>query len=83
MDTAFLTARITATRALIVSLEDALAGLAADPTASFSIDTGQTKKVVTSINISELRNSLDSAYSRLYALEARLYGGSVTAVPGW
>lgn len=75
MDREFLEARITATKAAIIALETAIDTLAAGAQ-SFTLDTGQTREVVTKAQLGELNRTLDATYNRLAVLEQRLNGGS-------
>lgn len=78
MDAAFLQERITKTKALIVVIEDAL--LALGPNSglmSYTIDTGQSRQVVTRFDIARLNNMLDGLYNRCATMEARLNGSGV------
>ena len=83
VDTTFLEERIAACKARILLYEAAITQISSGAVQSFSIDTGQTRKVVTMANITEAKNSLKGEFELLYALEARCYGGSVTARPGY
>lgn len=83
VDTDFLEERIAAVKARILLWEEAITQISGGAVQSFTIDTGQTRKVVTMANISESRRAMEAEYSLLYSLEARCYGGSVTARPGY
>lgn len=84
MSATFLKSRIEAVKSAIVEAEQAESDILSGAISSYSLDTGQTRQSVTSFNISELRNYIDSLYNRLSTLEARLYGsGSVTTRPDW
>jgi hypothetical protein len=84
MDREFLAARIAVTKGLIVAYEDAVLALsAANGVQSYTLDTGQSKQVVTRADISSLNAMLDSLYNRLATFEARLNGASLTAGPCW
>lgn len=84
MDSDFIQARITATKAQIVAYETAVTSLATGEISQYTLDTGQSRVVVTKINIATLNNAIDGLYNRLCTLEARLNGsGSVTVGPGW
>lgn len=84
MDVAFLQARITATEAQIVAYEDAITALVSTGIQQYTIDTGQTRQVVTRLDVVRLNKDLDALYNRLVILTARLSGGNVsTQVPGW
>lgn len=85
MDRTFLEARITATKALIEAWEDALTFFAANNgIQTYTIDTGQSRQVVTRSDIGTINRIIDSLMNRLATLEARLNGtGVVSARPGW
>lgn len=68
---------------MIVAYEEAIIAVSSGAVQSFSLDTGQSRQLVTKKNISTLSSALEAAYALLAALEARLYGASIQAVPGW
>ncbi len=76
MDRSFIRERIDATKAQIVALENAALALATGEIQSYTLDTGQSRQVVTRLNITELENAIDGAYNRCAILEARLSGGN-------
>jgi len=76
----FLQERITKTKEQIVLYEDAISFLAANPTRSYRLDTGQSVQDVTRFNIKDLQYSLDGLYNRLSTLDARATGNGVTQV---
>jgi len=82
--TTYLEARIAATEARILAYETAISTLTVGGAQSFTLDTGQTRQVVTMINITEMRKALVADLSLLADLCALLYGtGTVTARPAW
>jgi len=84
MNRTFIAARIAATQAEIIALEDALLALATNQIQSYTFDSGQTRQVATRLNLTELRKAVDSLYNRCATLEARLTGGNVLkANPAW
>ena len=85
MDREFLQARIDATKDLIERWENALVILAANNgIQSYTIDTGQSRQVVTRSDIGTINRIIDSLMNRLATLEARLNGSGVVNVrPGW
>lgn len=84
MDAAFLQERITATKAEIVALENAAIDLSSGAIISYTIDTGQSRQVVTRSSVSTINTVIDSLYNRLATLEARLNGsGTVIGRPAW
>ena len=80
MDATFVQDRITATKAAIVAAETAETAIMGGTMQSYSIDTGQTRQVVTKFNITELRKYIDSLYNRCATLQARLTGSGVLIV---
>lgn len=83
MDTAFIQARIDATKAQIVAYEDAALALAAGAQ-SYTLDTGQSRQVVTKMELQQIQATIDALYNRCVTLEARLTGnGVLTVVPAW
>jgi len=83
MDAAFLRTRITATKAQIIALEDAMLALIAGTILSYSLDTGQSVQKVTKQDIDKVEAVIASLDNRCATLEARLNGGTVTARPAW
>jgi hypothetical protein len=81
MDESFLADRITKTKALIILYEDALTFLAANPTQSYRLDTGQSIQDVRRANLAELQTTLDSLYNRLCTFEARQNGAATVVQP--
>lgn len=83
MDGTFLDERITATKLAIVEYEAALAALATG-VQSYTLDTGQTRQVVTRHNITSMTAALDTLYDRLSTLDTRKDGRGVKNMrPGW
>jgi hypothetical protein len=84
MTSEFLKARITATKTLIVELEDAAASLSSGAIISYTFDTGQDRQTVTRANIHVINQTIDMLYNRLVTLEARLTGnGTTIGRPAW
>lgn len=84
MDAAFIQARITKTKELIVAYENAVDALVIGQIQSYTIDTGQSKQTVTNVNIEKLNDAIDGLYNRCATLEARLNGsGGGIVSPGW
>jgi len=84
VDDTFLTARIDATKALIIAYEGAVLALGVSGgVESYELDTGQDRQRVTRSSIPALNRMLDGLYNRLATLEARVYGGAITMRPGW
>lgn len=83
MDRTFITDRITATKAQIIAFEDAALALATNQIQSYTMDSGQTRQVVTRLNLTELENAINRLYNRCATLEARLNGGTLSLRPAW
>ena len=85
MDAAYLTERITKTKAIISAYEDAILALGvAGGIESYTLDTGQARQVVTRYDLDKLNQTLGSLYNRLCVFQSRLTGGGVTiARPAW
>ena len=84
MDKAFLTERITKTKAIIIAYEDAILALTTGGVESYTLDTGQNVQKVTKINLSEMNKTLDGLYQRLCNFQTRLNGGgTITVAPAW
>ncbi len=84
MDKAFLTERITVTKALIIAYEDAILALGqAGGIEHYRLDTGQSVQTVTRADLIDLQRILDTLYNRLDVFCAKLNGGVVTVRPAW
>jgi len=83
IDSDWLEARITRAKALIVAYEDAIESLTVGGAQSYTLDTGQTRTVVTRAQLGSLESGLARAENRLAALEARCRGGGVIGRPGF
>lgn len=84
MSTDFLQERIDATKALIVAAEEAVLALMSGAIQQYTMDTGQTRQVVTKANITTLNKAIDGLYNRYYTLLARQGNGGVGIVrPLW
>lgn len=83
--TQFLENRLTATQNAIIAYEDAITALATNGVSSYTLDTGQSRQVVTRLELGSMRLTLDNLYNRCATLEARLNGtGNTTVVcPQW
>lgn len=82
-DRAWLEERIAAKKALILKYEAALDSLAGGAQ-SYSLDTGQTRQVVSKANLTEMRNMVANLESDIATLQMRLNGcGRFVVRPGW
>ncbi len=76
--------RIEQARRMIEVYEEAIIKVGTDGVMSYTLDTGQTRQVVTKQNLTELRNALSSWENRLQMLENKLNGGgSFVMKPAW
>jgi hypothetical protein len=71
---AWLDARITKTEKLIESIEAAIDAIGSGAQ-SYTLDTGQSRQVVTKANVASLKTLLDSLENRRVMLKQRRYGG--------
>lgn len=83
MDSEFLQQRIEATKLAIVAYETAVLELTTGGVQSYTLDTGQSRQMVTRVDLAALHKSIDSLYNRLATLQARLNGGSILSRPAW
>jgi hypothetical protein len=82
-DRTWLEARIAAKKAAIEAFEAATLALAGGAQ-SYSLDTGQTRQVVTKANLSEMRIMISKLESDISTLQQRLNGcGRFQVRPGW
>ena len=82
-DSDWLKERLAAKKALIMAYETAMTALAGGAQ-SYSLDTGQTRQVVTKANLTEMRNAIAQLESDISTLQQRLYGcGRLYVRPGW
>jgi hypothetical protein len=80
----FIAARIETLKTQIIAYEDAMTALSSGAIMSYTLDTGQSRQVVTRYEIGSLRKTIDSLYNRLVTLEARLTGcGTIISRPGF
>jgi len=81
IDSTYLQARIDARVAEIAAYDAAILALGTTGVQSYTLDTGQTRTVVTRANLTELRNARNSLENDLETLCARKNGGTVTVRP--
>lgn len=82
IDNEWLDARIARTKELIVKYEDAIDALSSGAQ-MYSLDTGQTRQMVTKAQLAQLRTQLESLENRLSTLVARKCGASTRVIPGF
>lgn len=82
IDSEWLDARITRTKELILDAENGIAALSTGAQ-MYSLDTGQTRQMVSKAQLGQLQTWLESLENRLATLEARKCGASVYARPGF
>ncbi len=81
---AYWVERIAKTKATLAIYEDAVDALAQEGILSYTLDTGQTRQVVTQVDVIRMENSIDRLLNRIATLEARVYGcGTSIGRPAW
>lgn len=83
LSTSFFTERLQKTESQIASYEDAIDFLIANPTRSYTLDTGQSSQTVTRYNLKDLQDQLNILYSRRDSILARCGNGTIISKPGW
>jgi hypothetical protein len=68
--------RLAAKKALLAKLEDALAALSVSGVQSYTLDTGQTRQVVTRTEVGSLRNTITQLEGEIDTLSARCGDGA-------
>lgn len=81
-DTEWLMERIAATKALIIKYEEAIDTVSTDGQ-SYSMDTGQTRQLVTQAQLGSLQLTLQRLETRLSTYQQRLCGAQTYVRPGW
>lgn len=81
---AFIQARITSIEAQIAGLETAIEAIQSGGVQSYTIDTGQTRRTVTKLEIRSAQISLNSLINQHAVLNAHLNGcGTSQTLPAW
>ena len=83
MDSTFLNERITQTKATIIAYETAIDAIILGGAESYTLDTGQTRQVVTKLDIADLQSTLDSLLNRLTILQKRLSKSGMVVRPNF
>lgn len=81
-ETEWLKERVAATKALIVKYEEAIDAVSTG-VQSYSLDTGQTRQVVSKAQLGSLQLTLQRLETRLAAYQQRLCGAQTYVRPGW
>jgi hypothetical protein len=81
-DSEWVMERIEATKALIVKYEEALDAFALGAQ-SYSLDTGQTRQVVTRSQLGSIQLTLSRLESRLSTYQARMGCARLVVRPHW
>ena len=83
LDTAWLDARILSMQTLILVYEAAIMAIG-NGVQSYTLETGQSRQVVTRSDLGTLQAFLDGLYNRYAILDARRNGSHVFVdAPGW
>ena len=84
IDRAYIQARIDKLKQRIEAVEDALLNLQATPVFQYTLDTGQTREVVTKLDVPRLEDTLDRMNARLqYWCNLLNGGGTFNAGPAF
>lgn len=67
-------ARLTTARTILEAYEAAITALATDSVQSYTLDTGQTRQVVTKAQLAQLRLAYETQLGIVATLEARVCG---------
>lgn len=82
-DQTFDKQRLAAKQAALLAYDSAITALAGGAQ-SYSLDTGQTRQVVTKANVSEMRIMITQLETEIATLRLRIYGCGVVQVrPAW
>lgn len=81
-DTTWITDRINATKALIIKYEAAIDALSTGAQ-SYQLDTGQTRQLVSKVQLPSLQSTLSGLESRLATYQQRLGCARLYVRPGW
>lgn len=82
-DATFWKGRLDKKKEQLIAFDDAITALAGGAQ-SYSLDTGQTRQVVTKANLSEMRIMVSKLESEIATLQQRLNGcGTFQMRPGW
>lgn len=82
-DRTFWQGRLDKKKAQLAAFDDAITAIAGGAQ-SYSLDTGQTRQVVTKANLSEMRIMVTTLEAEIASLSQRLNGcGSFQVRPGW
>ncbi len=79
----FLQTQITATETQITAVNAAVLFLYANPSESYTLNTGQSSQKVTRANLQDLQNQLDQLLDRRSTLQARCNGATLQLRPNF
>lgn len=83
MNKEFYEERIEKTKEMIVAYEEAVLFLVANPTRSYTFETGQSQQEVTRFDIDKLRESITSLLSLLEYYNDQISNSVTLNVPAW
>ena len=83
MGSGFWQDQIAATEIMIQGYITAINFLIANPTESYTLDTGQTQQEVKRHNLNNMQTQLDSLYNRYSTLCARVNTTPTINIPAW
>lgn len=71
-------------KGLIPAYDEALLALASGGAQTYQLDTGQSRQLVSKLNLTQLRQTREALVNELATIQARLgCGGSTHVVPNW
>lgn len=73
--------RLVKLQLLVVNYEDAIAYLTLNPTAEYTLDTGQDRQQVKKHDLAALQTSLNSVLNMVATIEARCQGAAMVIIP--
>jgi len=82
-DDTFWEEQLAAAKAAVAAYNAAILALATNAIQSYTLETGQTRQVVTKANLTELRNVRSALLNEVASLEARLCGAGTHVIPGF
>jgi hypothetical protein len=82
-DRAWYEAQVATLKAQIVALQQVATQIMAGGIQSYQLDTGQTRTLVTRINVSALFDEIRKLQNELQTLDAYLNGASFHMIPGF
>lgn len=83
IDSEYLLQRAAAIKAAIVALETQRLAIMTGGVQSYQLDTGQTRTLVTRMNVGVLTDEINKLENQLRMLDAQLNGAATRVIPGF